>query len=501
MADQLFDLISSLNRNEKGYVKKHAQQHVVGKHNNYIVLFDLIEGQEEYDEAAIKQHVQKVLKDEKFHKNFAVVKNYLYNYLLRTLTNYHAQNSYNAKASTSLHTIQILLDKAQHRQAGKLIAKTIKFATRSENYTLLLEVLKLKVVHLEATMENELIDATYAEIFETEEVLTNLNRYRYLHHQMYTIAMRLGTESLDDLVKETKAFLKQRLLRNEDAALCNEARIRFHEIHLLACFITDDHEAGYAHSSRSYEISRNTPYYKEEKRENYVSNMNNLLMFCNATDRLNRVDELLAELKGMITKDPNSKLNIKIFAAYGIQETNLFIITKEFERIQDEIDDLNMGLELFDEQLLIVQRYIIIMNISICYFAIGDFRTSLAWINRILNGPMPESRHDIVSFAHVLSAITHYELGNHDLLDYLSASAKRFFKKLSENTMLHEQVLDLLKELSVCTTHLDRHQLLKEFSALHSKAPDAIHSVYSSFDVLAWVRAKEKGTEYAHALN
>lgn len=500
-SDLLFELINSLNRNEKGYVKKYAQQHVVGENNNYIILFNLIDKQKSYDEKTIKQHIKTKLKDDKFYKNFAVVKNYLYNFLLKALTAYHSQNSYNAKAATSLHTIQILIDKAQYKQASKLIEKTLKFARKSENFTLLLEVLKLKVIYLEAILENEKINATYEEIFNTETILFNLNKYRQLHHLMYSLAMRLGTEELKNVIKEAKVLLKNKLLQTEEAALCNEAKIRYNEIHLLYNYMIDDTEAGYKNSTRTYELSCATPYYKEEKQENYVSNINNLLIFCNATERYEQVAELLQELRGMITKDPTSKLNIRIFATYGIQETNLYISTQKFELIKNEIDNLTHGLTLFEKQLLHVQQYIIFMNISICYFAVGNYRECIKWVNKILNGPIPETRHDVVSFAHVLSALTHYELGHYDLLDYLAGAATRYFDKSTENTNRYNQVIALLKELSICTSHIERKHKLQEFAKKHKKSNDPLHSVYSSFDVLAWVNGKVNGANYADALN
>ncbi len=53
-SNDLFRLIKSLNKNEKGYFKKFVQLHSLGKNADYLLLFDEIDKQpDEYDEAKI----------------------------------------------------------------------------------------------------------------------------------------------------------------------------------------------------------------------------------------------------------------------------------------------------------------------------------------------------------------------------------------------------------------------------------------------------------------
>ncbi len=48
--NDLFTLINSLNRTEKGYFKKFASQHGKGEKNNYVQLFEAMDKQEAYNE-------------------------------------------------------------------------------------------------------------------------------------------------------------------------------------------------------------------------------------------------------------------------------------------------------------------------------------------------------------------------------------------------------------------------------------------------------------------
>ena len=54
-SDNLFKLVKSLSKSEKGYFKKYANFHVRNEQNNYTKIFDAIDNQKEYDEKKRKE--------------------------------------------------------------------------------------------------------------------------------------------------------------------------------------------------------------------------------------------------------------------------------------------------------------------------------------------------------------------------------------------------------------------------------------------------------------
>ena len=84
-ANHLHQLIKSLSAPEKGYIKKHAMLHVIGSQNKYIKIFDAIDKQKVYDE---KEIIRK-FKGEPTLNNFAVAKNYLFKFILKSLESYN----------------------------------------------------------------------------------------------------------------------------------------------------------------------------------------------------------------------------------------------------------------------------------------------------------------------------------------------------------------------------------------------------------------------------
>jgi hypothetical protein len=81
----LFSLIKSLNKNEKGYVKKFSfSRKNTGAH--FIRLFDAIDEQKEYRED--------LLKKQKYIRQLPRLKIYLYEHILAALDSYYSKKKY-----------------------------------------------------------------------------------------------------------------------------------------------------------------------------------------------------------------------------------------------------------------------------------------------------------------------------------------------------------------------------------------------------------------------
>lgn len=108
--DDLLSLIQSLNQTEKRYFKIFAQRHVIGKSNAYINLFDAVDAagkKGNYDESEIRKQLHKIIPT----TSFAVVKNYLYNLILKSMRAYHEDDNETHAISLRLLDIEFLMQK------------------------------------------------------------------------------------------------------------------------------------------------------------------------------------------------------------------------------------------------------------------------------------------------------------------------------------------------------------------------------------------------------
>src|ERR1043165_4405581 len=174
--DALFELIKSLTPSEKGYFKKFAAKlNDTGKNNN-LLLFEAIDCQETYDEAAVK----KALKKEKLANQFSVAKNYLYNSILKSLLNYHEDNSVEVTLRNHICEVDLLAARGLIGQAIKLAEKANQLAEKYERFEVMLQLnilqrhLYLKLSPTDDKLELEPLLTDYKSIKAKLDNLTEL---------------------------------------------------------------------------------------------------------------------------------------------------------------------------------------------------------------------------------------------------------------------------------------------------------------------------------------
>ena len=133
--DRLFDLIKSLNRNEKGYFRKFSRIHSSSIDRNYIELFDFIDKMQLYDERAVKTSFHNA----KWINHLPVLKSYLFHQILKCLEVYHSAGTKD-EDNMMAHS-RILIQRGLFDESYKILKKAQLAAEENENYYSLLGAL------------------------------------------------------------------------------------------------------------------------------------------------------------------------------------------------------------------------------------------------------------------------------------------------------------------------------------------------------------------------
>lgn len=134
--DHLFDMIKSLDTQEKVYIKVHLRNKNRGENtSSYVKLFDILNNMDEFDSGILKEKLKKNnviinLKRAKEHLNDAVLKH---------LTDFHTESDVNIKIHTLSSQVEVLIKKELYNQAIKQYAKLYKLCIENEKYSLLLQ--------------------------------------------------------------------------------------------------------------------------------------------------------------------------------------------------------------------------------------------------------------------------------------------------------------------------------------------------------------------------
>lgn len=137
-SDNIFRLIKSLTRAEKRYFKVYSGRYLGEGKGVQLQLFDAIDAQEEYDETALV----KKFRNSAFGKTPAIVKNRLYETILRSLHSFHSDSSLDVELQRLVHSAEILFKKSLYQDAERMLSRARKLALKHEKFYVLLEINK-----------------------------------------------------------------------------------------------------------------------------------------------------------------------------------------------------------------------------------------------------------------------------------------------------------------------------------------------------------------------
>jgi hypothetical protein len=142
--------------------------------------------------------------------------------------------------------------------------------------------------------------------------------------------------------------------------------------------------------------------------------------------------------------------------------------------------------------LYVDQHRILVFNYKIAslYFGSGDYNKAIDYLHRIMNGPL-DLRIDLQCYARLMHLLSHYELGNYEILVSLSKSAHRFMEKMKNLTKVEEALFKFLKnsfEESPDKIKKALEKLLNEIKHLENSRFETRSFAY--LDIISWVESK-----------
>ena len=117
-------------------------------------------------------------------------------------------------------------------------------------------------------------------------------------------------------------------------------------------------------------------------------------------------------------------------------------------------------------------------------------RSSAKLIQKIIN-ENAEVRNDLQSYSRLLHLMAHYELGNYDLMEYLTKSVYRFMSKKDNLTVVEEEMFKFLRK----SFHVDRSKVRAELEQFLEKIKGLEKNrfetrVFAYLDIISWVESK-----------
>ncbi len=492
-SEQLFNLIKALSKGEKRFFKLYVSRFGAIADKKFIILFDAIEKQKEYNETKILVR-EKALNP----KQLPNLKTHLYFQLLKSLRLGNSNSLSSIKLLELIDYSRLLYSKCLYKECVKMIDKAKRMAVTNDQSIFLLEILELEKLVISKTLDEgneERVNNIIDETIKVTKSIQNINIFSNLSLKLDSYYTKSGfVRNKKDLNKVTRFF-------NDSLPAYDLKKISFHEkLYLYKSYVSfyffiQDFKLGYTYATKLVELFEKQIEMKALKPEMYIKALNSLLA---AQNKLYKFKEFTETLKQLIAIKREKKiiltenLNLNLFKAIYIHEINRHFMLGEFKsgtRIVGALEhELHKIVTKLDKHSILLLYY----KIACLYFGSGNYRVALTWLNKITNEREIALREDLHSFARILSLICHFELENDDLVESYIKSTYRFFIKKGDLSLYQKHILDFLKRLlmeSEIKNVKKRFILLKDqMENLHKNKFEKRAFLY--FDIISWLESK-----------
>jgi hypothetical protein len=154
------------------------------------------------------------------------------------------------------------------------------------------------------------------------------------------------------------------------------------------------------------------------------------------------------------------------------------------------VPEIEVKLEEYD--LFVDRHRILVLNYKIAnlYFGNGDYETCIDYLQRIINGPL-DLRIDMQCYARLLHLMSHYELGNYDIIEALIKSVYRFMAKMKNLTVVEEEMFRFLRNSFDVSPRKLKPELEKFLNNIkHLEKSRFETRSFAYLDIISWLESK-----------
>ncbi|MEO8069297.1 MAG: hypothetical protein ABI599_16485 [Flavobacteriales bacterium] len=499
---ELHDLIKSLNKSEKRFFKLHSALQSGPK--NYLKIFEVVDGQEVYDEEQIK----KKFADQAFIKHFPSEKNHLYKLILKALRAYYSENNISSILKQEIKNIEILYQKALYDECNKVLHRAKRLAKENERFYYWFELLNWEKMLLEEAYESgeftKDLDALIEEERDVIEKLRNLAAYHILYSKINYVFRSGGYVRSDEEHAMVEEISEHHLIKGKNTALSHRAATICYYTQGFCHWAKRDWKTSLEKFMKVKSILDSHPHLRVDLAKRYVRTLQYIILgqieledFRSARENI-KLMRSLKENEGFTGMD----IIVQTFTASYVSELRLFDCMGEHGKAVELVPAVLQGMEELGTRLNKEYEIEFWYDLAVVHFGAGEVNKSLFWLNKVLNDPEPTLRQDIFAYARLFNLVVHYELGNFDLLEYIVRSTHRFLSKRHRALEVENALIDHIKKLARATQPNAKRDLfisLRDELLRLFKDPNQ-SLVLKYFDFLGWTRAKIEGIPFSDAV-
>ena len=498
VSNDLFRLIKSLNKSEKGLFKKFAAKNSSGSRQNYLLLFDVIDSLSEYDEDLLKKKIN----DPSLLKQLAVYKVYLFNLILRSLSQHTSYENSESLLNELMGNIRALTSKHLYREAKKVIKKAKELAYKFDKHKFVMELLAAERHILILSPAKDITNKRIALFKEQQELVKRINEFYDLSLLCDRMTIMVDNDAdfrSPENSKQVEEIISNPILASPENIKGYYALNNFYHTHLVYNGAKGNTAEIFKYLKLQIKHNESHQHFIDENPQNYVYALINLLLQSHFEKNHSEIDKVKSKLES-VKKRLKGKLPRETEIQILFHASNVEMIIHEkncdMQAGRDKIKQIEADLKTYGGEVPANTKSLMMMNLA-CFNIIDEnYNASAKYLNTLFNSPELDLRSDVNRIARILQLVLHYEMGNFDLIEYLLVSSKKF---LSPKQTRMESLM--LKFFGNIIKHpKERHAALFDELSFALKRTQDTGGMLTYFDLVSWAEAAASGKKLLDVL-
>ena len=490
-SDTLFQLIKSLEKAEKRHFKLFVKRSSANEDLKIIELFDAIDKMQVFDEIVLLKKLSTIKKPQ-----LANVKVHLYKQLLASLRLLKSADSIDLQLTEQFDYAHILYKKGLFTQSLKILDKAKETANQNHKVNILVQLISLEkrieTLHITRTMQTRALQLS-EEVNVVNKQVNSLSRLSNLAMLLQSWFIQYGHTRNEDDEKNIKAYLKTHLPKYEIAENGFYENMYLNQSFGIYAYIRQDFISYYKYTQKWVNIFETNPLMVRVETSHYIKAMHALL---NAHFVLRNFQKFEIVLNKFIVFSNSDRVRlhdnfrtqafVSIYSAKVNQHNMLGTFKDGIKLVPHILEQIKINELFIDEYRVMVFNY----KIASLYFGNGDYGTCIDFLQKIINQTNDE-RSDLQGYARILHLIAHYELGNFEIMEYLTKSAFRFLAKKEYLTEIEKEMFKFLRN----SFSISRKEMLIAFNDLLLKIKKLEKNIFETrvfayLDIVSWIESK-----------
>lgn len=453
--DQLFSLIKSLTKAEKRSFKLYANRFGSGTDTKFIQLFDVIDRLPDYDEPEILKRLPEVKKH-----HLPNLKRHLYKQILTSLRLIHIQKNIDIQIREQLDFARILYGKGMYMQSLRMLDRIKKIAVDHHQDLLHLEILEFqKMIEARHITRSRLVEnkmeALLDEAGQRSLITHSNNLLSNFNIQVHGWYIQHGHVNNEEEISGINDFFHENrpdeFLNERSRKLTFFERANLFQAYMWYHYILLDFEGAARYARQWVGLFHTQSLIKEKDPDLYMRSLYYLLVFLYLLREKEEFGYYLEEFRQFEAENRdvfNDNSRMIAFTYLRLSQLNFALVSKDFKGGVQLIHEIKAELPQYLNYTDVHRTLLFYFKFAYLFFCLRQFEKALEYLNQIIHLKSGHLRDDLQINARILHLICHYELGNYDMLDYLTPPVKRLLDNSADVSQLPKLTLCFLEKLS-----------------------------------------------------